>query len=527
MPNHPQRFWLAAFLVAWSADFLFWKKPLGVSFVIFVALVIAAGLWMALSEKMKPVWTAPILAGVALLAAGMNVWRSEPLTRGLNGFLAFGLLGLLVLTLRVNTWLRFGVVNYLVSSLLALAAVLTRGARLPLIPKEPEEASGQGSSLRRAARASLPVIRGVVLALPVVAVFGSLLAMADPVFGDNLTAFFDLFDLTRLPEYLFRMGYIIFLAYMFVGALLYAVLPEESIANRNLVVGAPRFLGSTEAFIVMGSVNMLFAAFVAVQFRYFFGGQANITTVGYTYSEYARRGFFELVAVAALSLAMIAALGAVTRREQPVQFQIFSVLSGLLVALVWVMLISAFMRLQLYEDAYGFTRQRMYTHLFIPWLGLLLLAAVGLQMQRRESYFLLSVLLAAVGFTFTLALANVDGAIAGLNIQRANRGLELDGSYLVGLSDDALPVLVDRFVSPATAPEVREQLGAVLSCRVNRLAGEEPRPWQGYHPGMAVARGRLVGLDLSAYPVVKGDREDSASYGDGKLLSCYAISMID
>jgi hypothetical protein len=67
----------------------------------------------------------------------------------------------------------------------------------------------------------------------------------------------------------------------------------------------PPFLGFTEAAIVLGSVAVLFAAFVYIQFQYFFGGQANIHIDGYTYSEYARRGFGELITVAVFSLLLI------------------------------------------------------------------------------------------------------------------------------------------------------------------------------------------------------------------------------
>ncbi len=72
------------------------------------------------------------------------------------------------------------------------------------------------------------------------------------------------------------------------------------------------FLGFTESTVVLIAVDLLFALFVFIQFRYLFGGQANITPVGYTYSEYARRGFGELVAVAFLSLGLILGLGAYT-----------------------------------------------------------------------------------------------------------------------------------------------------------------------------------------------------------------------
>jgi len=58
----------------------------------------------------------------------------------------------------------------------------------------------------------------------------------------------------------------------------------------------------TEAAIILGSVDLLFAFFVSIQFQYFFGGQANIKIEGFTYAEYAPAGFHRVVVVAVLSL---------------------------------------------------------------------------------------------------------------------------------------------------------------------------------------------------------------------------------
>ena len=53
-------------------------------------------------------------------------------------------------------------------------------------------------------------------------------------------------------------------------------------------------------------VDLLFLAFVLVQFRYLFGGAELVRGLtGMSYADYARRGFFELVAVAALSLPLL------------------------------------------------------------------------------------------------------------------------------------------------------------------------------------------------------------------------------
>jgi hypothetical protein len=130
-------------------------------------------------------------------------------------------------------------------------------------------------------------VRGVVIALPVTAIFASLLSSADPIFAKRFGEFIDLFNIDNLPEYIFRFVYILIFAYALAGAFLHAAQKsDEKIEEKTWI--SP-FLGFTEAAIVLGSLTILFVVFVVIQFQYFFGGQANISVEGYTFSEYARK----------------------------------------------------------------------------------------------------------------------------------------------------------------------------------------------------------------------------------------------
>lgn len=581
MPRYPQRIWLAALLVAWAVDFLFWGKPAGISFLIFIILALVAGFTLARIEQVKLASLSWVLGiGVVLLASG-TLLRSEPFTRLLNGFLAIAGLALLARTFRSGGWVRFRVLSYLVLWIDLMVAMFSRAAGLPLAPGKDSKKSSFSSSLRRL----LPVVRGVLLAFPVVILLAGLLSAADLVFADQMNSFLDLFNLNRLPEYVLRCFLILMMAYFLAGIYLQAILPRGWIvhlpgdekkpeagkpaqpaiigklasseeANATDVgrvarvaevsenaagpqasspgPGAPHqppgsrgmgFLGAIEAFVILGSVNLLFLFFVAIQFRYLFGGQTNITTAGYTFSEYARRGFFELVSVAVISLVLYLSLNAITRRSSAGQERAFTVLSALLVGLVVVILVSAFQRLLLYENAYGFTRLRLYTHIFIPWLGLLLLGTITLQVLRREHYFGSLLLLTMFGFSLTFGVLNVDGMIARLNIERARTG-ELDGAYLLSLSDDVLPELVRAYNQPGLHVGAHDTLGAVLSCRMFWISQEEAQSWQSYHPGTAAARQALLAVDLTDYAIHQGDRDVYVELNPGPF-SCYQASFID
>lgn len=347
--------------------------------------------------------------------------------------------------------------------------------------------------LRRVLRQGVPVARGLLLTLPVLVVLAGLLGAADTVFAEKLGDLLKFFDLTRWPEMFFRIFYVLILAYLLGGIYAHAVrFSADEPTPDPVTAWCKPLLGWVEAVIVLGSVLLLFGAFVIVQFQYFFGGQANINLAGFTYAEYARRGYFELLIVALISLALYLGLNLAAKRQTELRRRIFSGMMSFLMALLLVMLTSALMRLSLYHDAYGFTRLRTYVLISIIWLGLLFLAVIGLEIARRPYRFVQALLAAIFGFAFTLGVVNVDGLIAGQNIQRARAEKELDASYLRRLSADAVPLLVDTYLYPDLPEDIRYVLGRELACRTILLADEPPKSWLSFNIAESRARDLLL-----------------------------------
>ena len=279
---------------------------------------------------------------------------------------------------------------------------------------------------------------------------------------------------------------------------------------------------------MLGSVVALFAAFVVVQFQYFFGGTTNIHVDGYTYAEYARRGFGELVAVAFFALLMLLTLSAVTKRETETQRRIFSGLGVALVVLLLVMLFSAFKRLGLYEEAYGFSRLRTYTHVFLIWLGLLLIVTIALEILRKERMFTFAMLIASFGFAISLPILNVDAFIVKQNIQReihaqANDSTNLDAQYFLDLSDDAVPALVSAYQTPTLPDSVREKVGASLAC-IHYQRGLDTRElqWQSFHFATLNADKALASIknDLKGYKINATNYPVMVTTPAGEEFSC-------
>lgn len=515
-------FWGITFGLGLLWDILFWEKEPGISFLIYVVLVIAAGLFLAWRQDERPARAALLLIIPALFFAAMVFFRAEPFTAMISILLALGSLGLMALSFLGGRWVRFNVAEWIVNwAWLGGSAATLGGVHLAQAGKN--RAADPSPQKRSLWSSAAPVIRGVLIAIPVIAVFTALLSSADAVFSQQVEDLLKVFDLKRLPEYIARLTLIVAAGWLLAGVYLHALTKsrKEFALDPAKPVLSP-FLGATEGVIVLVSVNLLFAFFVAVQFRYFFGGQANINLDGFTYSEYARRGFSELLLVAFFSLLLFLGLSAIVRRETRGRKLTFSGMGILLLTLVSVILVSGFQRLSLYEQAYGFTRLRTYTHVFMIWLGILLMAVVLLEALGRLRFFVLAATLAAFGFVGTLGIMNVDAFIASQNIRRAEVGEELDFHYLSTLSPDAIPLMVSRYNDGSLPVQANVQVGAALACQAHDLQTESGIPWQSFQWSRWQAERKLAALapSLAKYGAYE-ERGELYVVMNGEAVECY------
>jgi hypothetical protein len=370
-------------------------------------------------------------------------------------------MGLLTVTYLGGRWTQYSLLDYFKKFFQLVGSMITRPKNF--YNKDYKEKA----ELRKTIKGLpiKPVLRGLLIALPIVVYFAYLLASADLVFNQKLIAFIELFNLGGIIEYIFRLAIILFWAYILAGIFLHAASQstDEKLLGEDKPVIKP-FLGFTESAIVLGCVVVLFLSFVVIQFRYFFGGEVNIGVEGFTYSQYARRGFNELITVAFVSLLMILGLSTVTRRENDRQRQAYSGLSVAIVALVIVILVSAYQRLSLAIDWHGFSRLRLYPRVFLIWVGILFVTVIVLEILHRERYFAFAVVIASLGFVVSLSLFNVDASIVRHNVLRATQGKHFNVNHLTSLSTDAVPALVDEFLDSSLPASTHEGIGAALLC---------------------------------------------------------------
>lgn len=492
----------AAFVVGAIAQGLLVGAGLGLNIPLLVVGTLAAA--VVVTGGGRRIDRLDMWLPVAALAVGaMVAIRSDETLVFLNIVTAALLLGASMAAFAGAAVTRRSTIAIVAVGMVVLAWVFGGILRLTIVARR----TGSGSGWRERAPAwAGPVARGIFLAIPVLIVFAALFSSADAIFASFADNLFGLeIDLGEVPV---RLSVAFLVAWAVAGLLGVATggadleWPGKPPAMQSLGAAVaeplpvtPR-LGATEALTILIAVDVLFAVFVSLQVAYLFGGLDTLSAGGITYANYARRGFFELVAVTCLAGALVAGLHAIVSHRT----RAFVVAAVGLALLTFVILVSAGLRLSLYQDAYGWTELRFYIDATIAWLGLGIVAAVVLIVRDRMRWFVHAMTVSAIAI---LVVVNVVGAqrhVADANVARlldpslvppdGRQGLDV--FYATSLGDDAVPALVAAL--PALPAADRAIVMRDLEFRWFDLIRSEATAWPAWSLSRERAREALAGL---------------------------------
>jgi hypothetical protein len=440
-----------------------------------VVLVVGAALVTAWSARQRITLPATVFLVAAVLLGACLTLRDSPALRAWN---VAGALIALVMALLAGRGLRLAS-----ASVPQYVGAVFDGARS--VTSAPIEAAtnGTGRPTDRSARLALRVLLALLLAIPLLLLFGALLTAADPVFGHLVRTAFGI-DVGRLISH----AVVIMILSWTAGGYALALLRRVGTPLEGTPAWLPT-LGLIEVGIPMTALALLFVAFIGVQAGYLFGGETLVqATVGLSFAEYARRGFFELVAASGLMIPVVMAADLLLRQDDPRTVRWFRWIARLQVLCVGLIMGSALERLRIYYHAYGLTVDRLLAGAVMVWIGFTLGWFVFTVLRGRRMRFPLGAVVAGLVVLATVDVINPEAVVVRVNLHRRIAGAELDVQYLSRLSGDAIPTLtthVDRLPSA-----VRRILTAALAERWKELG---QRDWRGWNLGYARANDALRG----------------------------------
>ena len=404
----------ASFLLGILGNVLLRQMPWGLNVFLFVAAFVTAAVMLVLRRK-AAFWTGQnaALFGAMLFFSAMFVWRDSIELRLYDTFAILTIMGVLMLpAMKVKATVS-GVFHYAVgfvwsgiNSAFSPAVLLLSDIKWASIPK-----TGWSKHV-------LSTIRGLLIALPIILVFGALFVAADAVYQGLVERVFNvpaetIFTHLLLTAVFFWLSAGYFRGLLFELGVRDTAVPAESSNTSdtqnlsifeqvkaeetvnpdalpdnatildhinksdppnaepapppvekkkwqwqnfdNSIMPQAFTLGVVETSIVLGLINLLFLSFVIVQIPYLFGGMDLVqNTPDFKLAEYARRGFGELVAVTALVLPILLLSHWLLRKDSPVNEKIYRVLAGVQIVLLFVIMASAVQRLFLLTGNLGY-----------------------------------------------------------------------------------------------------------------------------------------------------------------------------
>ena len=440
-----------------------------------VAAAVATGIAGAtvVPDRGLGLGTALVFGGIA---ATVLAPRSRPWTRWDVADLA--LVGLLIVTvvLRDAEWITvpcllaaLGLVAVNASGARSVAEMVGTAVAVPLAALRGLPWLRRSAALGRGARSWVPVARTVIVSAVLLLAFGALFASADALFARWVDAITPDITWNDLPA---RVVLAVFIAAGTLAAA-YVALAPPALERLNLPVRRSRRDFEWLAPVLV--VDAVFVLFLVAQAAALFGGHTYLRdTTGLTYAEYVHQGFGQLTVATMLTLTVVAWAA---RKARPGRLR--TAVLGALCVMTLVVVVSALYRMHVYEEAYGFTRLRLFVSVFEGWLGAVVVLVLVAGLVGSRWLVPAAVRLGAAGL-LGLALFNPDLYIAEQNLQRDDAAAGIDWSYLGGLSADAYPALVDL--------SQRE-----FECATRDLAAVEAEDWLAWNLARAEARELAAG----------------------------------
>lgn len=329
------------------------------------------------------------------------------------------------------------------------------------------------------------IFLGIAISIPSVLFLVVMLSSADMVFQNsffsfnrwiaNLLDFLNIFKIivgTFAGLYLFGHLYSVFYHDKNMVNMI-----ESKVDNTNKVKGDVIVFN-----ILLVSILAIYTFFIMIQFKYLFS--AGSLPNGFNYAEYARRGFFELVFLSVLNIALILLTTYLLREKIYFDKTKWALLTKIMLVylcvITGILLISSYYRMSLYDSAYGFTRLRVLVYMFLIFEAVGLLATLVYIVKYNFNIF---AIYATIGLAFylTLNLVKIDDVIAKRNIDMyfSGQAESLDIDYLMTLSPDAVPQIM-RLMESDVEIITRNKARIYLEGIKERYSNMEHN-WQSYN----------------------------------------------
>lgn len=305
------------------------------------------------------------------------------------------------------------------------------------------------------------LLKSIIIILPIVLFIIYLLSSADEVFRIFFNDIFEWIKNLTLERIIFELisrGIIIFILFTYISSILnYIIFNYKNVNNSPKVIN--KEYDTTTIKMLLTILNVIYIFFDIIQIRSLL---LHKMTMDITYSEYARRGFFELLVVSLLNLIFILIAKKQENKNDSTYIKTNSII---MVFLTLIIIASSFIRMYMYQDAYGCTFLRLMTYVVLITEVLMLIPTIMYILDSKVK--ILRYYIPIAVFMYTLVnLLPINGYITKYNIDRYYKTGKLDIEYLKNNSADNIEELINLY-NKTDDENIKEELYVYLTNKDN------------------------------------------------------------
>ena len=412
----------ALFLSLWQS-LLFWKQDLGISVLLFTIPII----WITtklLKGNIKN--KKALLISIPIIVLSSTYFIFDNLTFYLINIVLIPILYLIMIIWAISDFQIKSIIYKIILMIfepLNYIGDVIRAVLKEFNPKEKDEQIGEKKEKNNIFKA---VCFTGIIALIVI----GLLCSADNEFAKIFSTIFKDINIFNVSELTGRIIIIIIAFFYFAGFFMNMLDKENGLKEFEKDEKAEKKESYTIRMMIT-VLNLVYLVFCFTQIKVLFTEQ-NIK-----YSEFARKGFFQLMIVSLINIVMILKANNKNLKETEKQEKYKKTMCIVMVIFTLIIIISAFARMTLYQQNYGYTRLRILVDYTLITEIILLIPTIIYIIKNKidliKTYFVIIITMYCL-----VNFINIDKIIMKNNFNRYKETGYIDLNYIMEMNNSDL-----------------------------------------------------------------------------------------
>lgn len=421
-------------LAIWNV-ILFYGHSLGVSVILFIApLLTFIYMFLKNNKKINNKNGLLVMIPMILLSLTYLIFDND----------TFSILNCLVITV------LFGVLYvFVINPVNKISELIDQAVALLIVPlsyigKFYRVATSKIASKIKLSDKSKKILKSCLIVLPIVIIVIALLSSADMIFGDLFDKIFgriiDFIVDVVLDDFIGRLITFIIIFFLIGVSMMYILFEypkkkEEKKIKENKIKDVLTFK------ILVSVLNIIYVIFDIIQIKSL---MLHSVASNINYAEYARQGFFELMVVSIINIAVILISKKYESKDNKKEYKFINIMNVVMVFLTIIIIISSFMRMNLYEAAYGYTTLRLLVYITLMTETVLMIPTIMYILNSNINIF--KCYLVIIMSSYIIAnFINIDYIVARRNVNRYYMNEKIDFDYLRNYGYDNIPILIELY----------------------------------------------------------------------------------